>query len=202
MAGAITHIIKKRFTSVFLKIFLAPRRATPMPMIAPAFNCTNDVGIPLVTDAKSKSVAVTNEMMASKGPKRNKPFPVLFSVLRPSSDAPMAKVWRNYQRRKNHLKPFPSMGSFNSFTTIDATGPAALATLLAPIEKATYWHGDDNTFNNRMLWELSVGEIPFAPNRIVNVFTCQITGTNEMMGVINQVGITSVSNLVLLPSWK
>ena len=51
--GAIIHIKKNLLTLVFLKIFLVPNLATPIPNIAATFNCTNDVGIPCVIEANN-----------------------------------------------------------------------------------------------------------------------------------------------------
>ena len=78
--------------------------------------------------------------MASNGPKRNIPFPVFSSPLLPRMEAPIAKFGATIKVDKTMIieKPFPSKGSCNSCEVIDAIGPTALATLFAPIEKATY----------------------------------------------------------------
>ena len=63
ITGATSHIIKNLLTEVFLKIFLKPSFATPIPIIAPTFNCTSEVGMPFVNDANKSKLAETNRLI-------------------------------------------------------------------------------------------------------------------------------------------
>ena len=90
--GAIIHIVKKRFTCVFLNIFLCPILATPIPNIAATFTCTKEVGIPLMSDARSSKLPDIKAIItASNLPKRIISLPVFFNILCPKSDAPIPK---------------------------------------------------------------------------------------------------------------
>jgi hypothetical protein len=81
--GAINQTIKNLFTEVFLRIFLNPNLATPIPIMEAVFTCTREEGIPLLMEARSNKLAVINDMtMASIGPKREIPFPVCFNNIR------------------------------------------------------------------------------------------------------------------------
>jgi len=76
------HIKKNFFTSVLLNIFLGPSFATPIPNIAATFNCTNDVGIPLVSDANSSRLAEIKAIIpASNFPNRMISLPVFRQIL-------------------------------------------------------------------------------------------------------------------------
>ena len=93
IVGAIIHIMKNFFTSVFLKIFFGPSLATPIPRIAATFNCTNEVGIPLVTEASRSNVAETKAIIpASNLPNNTISLPVLFRILSPKIELPIAKL--------------------------------------------------------------------------------------------------------------
>ena len=76
--GAIIHIPKKRLTCVFLKIFLCPILATPIPNIAATFTCTKEVGIPLNTDANNNKLPDIKAIItASNLPNKTISLPVL-----------------------------------------------------------------------------------------------------------------------------
>ena len=93
MVGAIIHIRKNFFTSVFLKIFFGPSLATPIPRIAATFNCTNDVGMPFVTEASKSKEAETKAIIpASNFPNKTISLPVLFRILSPKIELPIAKL--------------------------------------------------------------------------------------------------------------
>ena len=90
--GAIIHIPKKRLTCVFLKIFLCPILATPIPNIAATFTCTKEVGIPLNTDANNNKLPDIKAIItASNLPNKTISLPVLRNILCPKSDAPIPK---------------------------------------------------------------------------------------------------------------
>lgn len=93
ITGAIIHIRKNFLTSVFLKIFLAPSFATPIPKIAATFNCTSDEGIPLVKEANNNKLADTNAIIAASNfPNRTISFPVFCKILCPKSELPIPKL--------------------------------------------------------------------------------------------------------------
>lgn len=56
--GAIPQTMKKRFTVLLLKVFLNPFLLILKAIKAAPFNCTNDVGIPLVMEANKSKLAV------------------------------------------------------------------------------------------------------------------------------------------------
>lgn len=92
IVGAISHIKKNLFTSVFLKIFLNPSFATPMPRIAATFNCTSEVGMPLTRDAvKRREAEIKAITTASILPNRKISLPVFFTILCPNNELPIAK---------------------------------------------------------------------------------------------------------------
>ena len=69
MLYEVITITKNLLTSVFLKIFLKPSLATPIPNIAPTFNCTKEVGMPLNNEAdKSREAERKAIITASKRP--------------------------------------------------------------------------------------------------------------------------------------
>lgn len=145
--GAITHIKKNFLTAVFLKMFLAPNFATPIPKIAATFNWTNEEGIPFVIEANSNKLADTKAIItASNFPNNTISFPVFFTILCPKIELPIPKLGATI-RVDNIIIiiKFSSMDMLSSFAVIDAIGPAALATLFAPMVKATY--NDINTNN-------------------------------------------------------
>ena len=138
--GDISHMIKNLLTCVFLKIFFVPNLATPIPSMAATFNCTRDVGIPLVKDANNNRLADTNPMItASNRPNNTISFPVFFTILYPNIELPIPKLGATIKVDNiiNKTK-LSSPDIFNSLAVIEAIGPAAFATLLAPMEKATY----------------------------------------------------------------
>ena len=140
MMGAITQTMKNLLTSVFLKMFFAPNLATPIPSMAPTFSCTNDVGTPLVTEAIKRRLAVTKAMiMASIFPNRIISFPVFCIIFLPKRELPIPKLGAtmSVERIIIILKLASVLLISNSFIVIEAIGPAALATLLDPILKAT-----------------------------------------------------------------
>ncbi|MBA7516570.1 hypothetical protein ES705_08618 [subsurface metagenome] len=73
-------------------ISFKPTLKIPNPMIAAVFNCTSEVGIPLVIDANSNKLAVTIEIrVAPKEPKSIIPFPVVSIIFKPKIELPIPK---------------------------------------------------------------------------------------------------------------
>ena len=63
MKGAINQISQSFLTTLFEKVTFQPFLETLKASIAKVLSCTKEVGIPLLTDAASNSVAVINEMI-------------------------------------------------------------------------------------------------------------------------------------------
>lgn len=61
--GAIPQTMKNRLTVLFLKVFLNPFLLILKAMNAAPFNCTKEVGIPLVTEANKSKLAVISAMI-------------------------------------------------------------------------------------------------------------------------------------------
>src|SRR5690554_535504 len=140
MMGAMSQIMKNLLTSVLRKMFFAPSLATPIPKMAPTLSWTNEVGTPLTTEARRRRLAVTKAMMmASMRPNKIISFPVFCMILLPKTEAPMAKLGAIIRVDKSRMMvKFSCVGLMSiSLRVIDAMGPAALATLLAPMLKAT-----------------------------------------------------------------
>ena len=140
--GAISHTIKNLRTSVFLKMFLVPNLATPIPSIAPTLSCTKEVGIPLNNDAPNSSDAEIKAIItASTLPKRNNSLPVFRNILSPNIELPIPKLGATtiVAIIIIRVKILPEELCIpSSFNVIVVKGPLALATLFAPMEKATY----------------------------------------------------------------
>ena len=80
--GAINQTIKNLLMEVFLKMFLYPNLATPIPIMDVVLTCTREEGIPLIMEARSNKLAVINDIMiASIGPNKKIPFPVCLTNL-------------------------------------------------------------------------------------------------------------------------
>jgi len=109
-------------------------------MIAPVLSCTKEVGIPLTTEANNSKVAVRKEMAeAASGPIFTKSFPLDLTNLYPNMELPIPKQGAMIKviTIKTKAPLLPVFSIFNSLVTMEAIGPEAFPTLLAPIEKAT-----------------------------------------------------------------
>src|SRR5690554_5960681 len=90
--GAIPQTVKNRFTVLLLKVFLNPFLLILKAIKAAPFNCTNEVGIPFVTEAnKSKLATIIAITVALNGDTSTISFPVFLVTLCPSKELPMAK---------------------------------------------------------------------------------------------------------------
>ena len=112
----------------------------PRPITAPAFNCTTDAGMPLVTDARTSNDAVTTDTSAAPmGPMFVIRLPVVLITRAPKIEPPMPKHGAMMSVARSTTRSWFSLpaGILSSLKTIEAIGPAALATLFAPIANAT-----------------------------------------------------------------
>jgi hypothetical protein len=133
-------MLKNKRTVLFLNVCLKPVLLILNAIKAAPFNCTREVGIPLVTDASNKRLAtIIAIMVAYTGLTLTMSLPVVFVTLYPSIELPMAK--QGATSRIDRIitgRKFSKAAGPSSFAVSEAMGAAALATLFAPMEKATY----------------------------------------------------------------
>ena len=138
--GATNQIIQSFFTTLFENVSFQPFFETLKARIAKVLSWTSDVGIPLLTDAKSKRDAVITEIIeASTLPISTISVPVFTISLRPNIELPIPKEGAIIKVARIMISTkLPLVGFIcNSLVIIEAIGPEALATLFDPIEKAT-----------------------------------------------------------------
>ena len=138
--GAINQISQNCLTTFLEKVSFQPNFETLNARMAKVFSWTSEVGIPLVTEATNKSEAVTNEIIdASTFPIVRISVPVLTISLCPKMELPMAKAGAMIKVERIMIsRKLLLVGLMcNSLVIMEVMGPAALATLLDPIENAT-----------------------------------------------------------------